>query len=374
MSETVISQYDKRKEQSWQERTNSETFSLKLVNNLMKRVLISESMNKFPPLLFPSIIVVDLCGGKAGDLRKWIHSRRKIQYYLIDASQTEVERAERRFKEMTAEEQSFFEVAKFICADGFSSVAIANAAPELANKTNIISCQFAVHYAYESEPRSNTFWSTINWLSQPGTVLAMSHPIRQRVIEWCRAFSKKRKSINLENNLCSIHFVDPKLEQIIADSESLEQAMELTPKFGTCYRFSLHDALQQVPEFLLPPTKQLHQQAISIANMHCNLQISVDQKKSFACENSNDAMREIQDVRISTQEYQVACLYQYCLYCAKSPSPMPLPQIVQDTMPVLVVVNEPQPVQQEEISVLPVQVKITEKVTPQPRRSSRIKK
>lgn len=314
MSSAVISKYDQRREETYDERTTSKTFNLKILNNLLKRILIAESLVHLPAALYPSLVIVDMCGGKAGDLRKWIHTKRKLRYFIIDASPVELQRAERRFNELTNEEKECFESINFICGDAFSIASLENTIiKDIAKSADVISCQFAVHYAYETEIKSLQFWSVVDWLSHEGTVLALSHPMRQRIVEWCRAFSRKRKSINEdENSVCEISFVDPQLESLIAQSESIDSALLSVPQFGTCYRFSLDDALYQVPEFLLPCTRIVHQQAKQLANMKCESNFSVDNLKSL--HSAEQTVAEVKNQKISQQEYIVACLYQYSLY------------------------------------------------------------
>lgn len=331
VSAAAASHYDHRAEQTREQRRGNAVFQLKLLNNLLKRALLCKAMMCFPSSQQRLVTVVDLCGGKAGDIQKWAHycldSGQRLRYALLDASAVEVERAQRRFANLAPAERNCFETAHFICVDAFDLGAVKNTAvlaQQFAAQCNVLSCQFALHYAYESEAKANGFWQVVDWLSSQSParcVLAVSHPSRQRVIEWCRAHRLAR-TVNgsssagaLDNDICAICFADPRLEALLCES-TLDKALQSAPQYGACYRFTLRDALLQVPEFLLPSNLVLHAQAAN-AQYCCVFQTTADeflQSCATETEPAATALRDAAQVVVSNDEYQVACLYEYCLY------------------------------------------------------------
>lgn len=315
----IAQHYDFRQEQTHEQRKENAVYQLKQLNNLLKRALINETFNKFSNVL--TITVADLCGGKGGDIKKWafycVKNGKKLRYLLADVSQVEVDRAKRRFEELDTQEKACFEMAEFVCVDVCNFDAGSQLMSAFASQCQIVSCQFAIHYAYETEAKSIAFWKVVNFLSADDCFFIVSHPSRQRVIEWCRAHQQcTNLTARLDNDVCGICFADPRLEHLLRNS-TLKEALSQAPQFGACYRFTLRDALSQVPEFLMPSNKVLHKQTLDIADYKCLIQTTVDKILTngvLISTEAQEAVEEAKKLQISTAQYEVACLYQYCIY------------------------------------------------------------
>lgn len=367
---TVAQHYDFREEEDRDQRRENAVYQLKQFNNLLKRAFINEAQSYFATA--PVVNVCDLCGGKGGDLKKWlfncINTNQKINYVLLDASRGEVERALKRYNELTTQEKSCFVNAQFICLDVFDYDA-AIACQQLVNcKFDIISCQFALHYAYESEKKSIGFWKVVDWLSKPNSYLLLSHPCRQRVIEWSRAHPCCiHPNERLDNDVCGICFTDPRLEHLFRNSTLLE-ATQQAPQFGACYRFTLKDSLFQVPEFLMPRTIVLHKQALEYARYTCRINSCAEtllHSDCFTTNSAKQAVNEAKKITISAAEYEVACLYQYSVYYRSKSLPSTLAVVENKDTFVTTVTNNVEKITEE---------KIQTENTLQPRRSARVPK
>ncbi|KAI9104674.1 guanine-N(7)-methyltransferase [Phlyctochytrium arcticum] len=216
----VAAHYNARPQVSRSVRQSSPILHLKNFNNWVKSLLI----HKFSREPFsPPHTVLDLCCGKGGDLLKW--SKAGIQHLVgVDIAAVSVEQAKGRYTQGRGHAFS----AEFIAADCFGE----DWTSHLPTKHfDLVSCQFALHYAFESESRTRAALSGIASLLSPGGVFFGTVPNAQ----WLISRLHHAPGLDFGNNLLKIRF----------------EQKSTWPVFGHKYWFELVDAIDDCPEYLL---------------------------------------------------------------------------------------------------------------------------
>lgn len=138
----VQQHYNDRANETHKERQKSAIYHLRQFNNWLKFVLIDLHTK-------PGCSVLDFCCGKGGDLHKW-HSVGCTSYVGCDIADRSVTVAVDRYNEMLAKSGMSFR-PKLLVGDLFS-VRLSKYLPADCS-FNVVSCQFSMHYAFESEKR-----------------------------------------------------------------------------------------------------------------------------------------------------------------------------------------------------------------------------
>ncbi len=213
-SHTVTNHYNQRPNASRDVRAQSAIRQLRGFNNWVKSVLIRQvTQGK------QALAVLDLCGGKGGDLGKW--DRANIEKYtLVDVAATSVKHARERYAAQRYRFQAIFAVA-----DAF--------APKLPvnGLFDVVSCQFALHYSFETQARAEQLFKTVARLLKPGGAFIGTIP------DW-RVLTAKRKQHGerFGNSVYTIAF---------------DKATGTSP-YGQRYTFTLQDAIDACPEYTVP--------------------------------------------------------------------------------------------------------------------------
>ncbi len=159
--------YDAKPKQTKRERNESPLLALRLYNNYIKSALICNSI---------SHTVLDLCGGAGGDLLKFDAIPGGVSHVdLIDFSPSSVQEAQRRY---TSAQLRYS--AAFHCVDAFDVVAVQNALGNgAAHSYDLVNCQFAMHYAFESDASVQAFFHNVWWALRSGGKLVATFPNAQ---------------------------------------------------------------------------------------------------------------------------------------------------------------------------------------------------
>ena len=135
-------------------RKASRIIFLRSFNNWVKASMI----NKYCHKLGPQLSVLELCCGKGGDLDKYFMNRIKL-FVGADISGELLENAKTRLEKINNEKYSNnFQTKCIFIKEDLSSPQ--NKFLEKFDKNyyfDLVSCQFALHYHFESEQRLNTF-------------------------------------------------------------------------------------------------------------------------------------------------------------------------------------------------------------------------
>lgn len=131
----IINHYDNKDAKEKVDRSKSELYKFKNFCNFAKNILITKYVRA-------NDRVLDLCAGKGADIDKLL--KRKIkEYTAIDISPKSIQEAQRRFKR----DYPNFKNAYFLVLDAFGNSFLEG------EKFDLISCQFAFHYAFENNER-----------------------------------------------------------------------------------------------------------------------------------------------------------------------------------------------------------------------------
>ena len=134
----VADHYNAVKQRPVTERKDSKIINLRSFNNWIKSCLINTYVKRGDHVL-------ELACGKGGDLLKWRQAG--ISYLLgADIADISIQNAQSRYND-----RNFNFKADFACIDCFG-VSLSQVTKR--QKFDIVSCQFALHYAFESESRA----------------------------------------------------------------------------------------------------------------------------------------------------------------------------------------------------------------------------
>ncbi|XP_049850337.1 uncharacterized protein LOC126322527 [Schistocerca gregaria] len=224
-SEVVRMHYNSRKNNTRKLRQSSPIIALRSFNNWVKTVLIHIVLEMYSARGKIVQYVLDLAGGKGGDLGKW--NKAFIRHLvLIDVASSSVEHALERYNDMN--EPSFS--AEFVVSD-CGKPGLASYLSKLPFFFDVVSCQFALHYFFESEERTKTFMNHVSSKLSPGGFFFCTFP-DARVIE-----ERMKSGRNRFGN---------EIYEVFFDDENVQ-----FKKFGTKYTFKLKDAVDCIPEYVV---------------------------------------------------------------------------------------------------------------------------
>lgn len=208
-----------------EERQKSQIINLRNINNYIKAVLINLYVNKDDSVL-------DLGCGKGGDLLKYKHRRIKFLYGIDIADESINE-----YKNRLNKSKNPFET-KLEVLDMCNHEIITD------RKFEVISLQFSIHYAFESEKTFTTLLNSIKRAATKGTAVIITTIDQSRILShyndklvtnkpcgYC-----KKKEMCVGNSLFHIELENIKANKV----------------FGDAYTFFLKDAVNKCEEFLVP--------------------------------------------------------------------------------------------------------------------------
>eukprot|EP00123_Amoebidium_parasiticum_P009788 comp19706_c0_seq1/m.23448 comp19706_c0_seq1/g.23448 ORF comp19706_c0_seq1/g.23448 comp19706_c0_seq1/m.23448 type:complete len:315 (-) comp19706_c0_seq1:11-955(-) len=213
----VEAHYNSRPDKGLEARQQSVILQLRSFNNWVKSLLINQYVR-------PGDTVLDLCCGKGGDLLKY--SKRRVGRLVgVDLADVSIQQARQRYAEL----RGFRPPADFYTAD-CGTVRLRDMFPE-RYAFDVVSCQFSLHYAFESEQRARRMLQNITDLLKPGGYFIGTTP------DACRLVKKVKSVEGLEfgNDVFKASFVN----------------RDSFPVYGCKYLFTLVDAIDTCPEFLV---------------------------------------------------------------------------------------------------------------------------
>jgi mRNA (guanine-N7-)-methyltransferase len=125
---------------------NKQAKYMRIFHNKIKKILIRQC-SPFVDLIF------DVGVGRGGDIRKWNHCDipRAICY---DVNEHSINEAKDRFNKSLIDKNYTFKVFQ----------EISDFVKYVNEKSYLVSCQFAIHYFFETETKLNDFFKNINYL------------------------------------------------------------------------------------------------------------------------------------------------------------------------------------------------------------------
>ncbi|XP_068621347.1 mRNA cap guanine-N7 methyltransferase [Battus philenor] len=226
----VAAHYNHIEEKGLKERFNSPIFYLRNFNNWVKSVLIQEYIDKIREKNYGKPLkVLDICCGKGGDLGKW--QKAHVEHVVFaDIAEVSVQQCEARYEDLKRRQGRLFS-AEFISVD-CTKATLRDKYKDPSISFDIVSCQFGLHYSFESLGQARRMLTNISECLAPGGYFFGTIPNAYEIV------SRAQKASNnmFENRIYQIKLLfDPKKGY---------------PLFGGKYDFHL-EGVVDCPEFLV---------------------------------------------------------------------------------------------------------------------------
>ncbi|KAJ1965290.1 mRNA cap guanine-N7 methyltransferase [Dispira parvispora] len=217
ITHVVASHYNARPELGVDARKQSNVLQLRKFNNWVKSVLINQYTRGGHHAL-------DLGCGKGGDLIKWNQVRIR-ELVGLDIAKVSIEQARQRYQSL---KRANFQ-ATFHAVDCYQE----SITPYLPSgfMADVVSMQFCMHYAFDCEEHVRTMLQNVSRHLKPGGHFIGTIPNANFLVKRIRSIPDNQ----FGNSIYRVEF-DSK------DPFAL---------FGHCYRFTLRDAVDDCPEYLV---------------------------------------------------------------------------------------------------------------------------
>lgn len=245
----VASHYNNIVQKNIYERQLSDTIGLKNYNNWVKSILIKEyAINQYYTTLQQQfadsthpqrgVVVLDLCCGKGGDIKKYIKNKLPVELYIgVDHAYQSLCDMVQRF----STGHSMLYPALIVHADChrqlISTVLHSNV------YYDIVSVQFALHYSFESKACADIFIRNIAERLVPNGRIILTIPDSNILIYKLRMCTEQN-TVAVKNNVCTVTF----------DSSTYDNTTKLfdgSSPYGIRYNFILKDAIDDCPEYIV---------------------------------------------------------------------------------------------------------------------------
>ncbi|KAI6220138.1 MRNA cap guanine-N7 methyltransferase [Aphelenchoides fujianensis] len=236
-SEHVAQHYNAIPNAGTQARESSKIYHMRNFNNWVKSMVIGDFLERLKQEGCPSARVLDLCCGKGGDLLKWKIGGIK-EIVMTDVADVSLEHARERYHEtrgrMQRDRQKPFDAA-FITADLGADRLVDRFEPA-DRQFDLTSCQFAIHYSFQSEPRAWQFLRNATERLRPGGYFIGTMPDARQILN---LICNKGENNCYENDVCRVDLTD----------KSVDLKTTRPPLFGAQLYFAL-DQVVNCPEYL----------------------------------------------------------------------------------------------------------------------------
>ncbi|XP_054716405.1 mRNA cap guanine-N7 methyltransferase-like isoform X2 [Uloborus diversus] len=230
----VAQHYNQIQERGLEERKQSRIFHMRNFNNWVKSMLIKDFTDKLKGEKNSDFkCVLDIGSGKGGDLLKW--KKGGIDYLVCaDIAGTSVEQCQQRYIDMKSRhkrqrERGHCFDAEFITAD-CTRARLKEMYKKAEVQFDIVSCQFAFHYCFESLPQARKMLQNVSECLKPGGYFIGTLPDAYDIMRRLQEAS----DCTFGNDVYSVTF----------------PSKEVPPLFGAKYDFHL-EGVVDCPEFLV---------------------------------------------------------------------------------------------------------------------------
>lgn len=229
-SNIVAAHYNHLEEKGLKERFNSPIFYLRNFNNWVKSVLIQEYTDKLREKDYGRPLrVLDICCGKGGDISKWQKAR--VDHAIFaDIAEVSIDQCKTRYEDLRLRSGRLFS-AEFIATDCTNNT-LRDKYKDPSIKFDLVSCQFGLHYSFESLGQARRMLSNISECLKPDGYFFGTIPDAYEII----SRSKKSHSVSFGNRIFNI--------KLLFDPD------DGYPLFGGKYDFHL-EGVVDCPEFLV---------------------------------------------------------------------------------------------------------------------------
>eukprot|EP01134_Creolimax_fragrantissima_P007829 CFRG7829T1 len=222
LGRVVAQHYNARPDVGVVAREESPIYALKCFNNWLKATMIQKYVKE-------GFCVLDLCCGKGGDLNKW--SKARIGRLVgADIAEVSIQHCNQRYGDM----RGYKPKAEFHVADCAKTRLrdIYSFQPQF----DAVSCQFSFHYCFENESKAKMMMQNAVECLKPGGVFFGTTTNACALVKQLRAAEGK----SFGNSVYNVNFSQD-------DKESFAE-------YGCKYNFSLVDAIDDCPEYLIHPS------------------------------------------------------------------------------------------------------------------------
>ena len=284
VEEVVRSHYNDKKELGKQWRQNSKIKGLRSFNNWVKSTLIQkfsprEDFDPRRPSMDPNdhLVVLDMGCGKGGDLLKWNSAPQEVGFYLgVDTADVSIAHARNRYDSMISDQRSRGRTrrndrpifrAEFHAMDCWvhplDSIPIARrigfdpnvgpgsrANPRFSSAGfDVVSMMFCMHYAFETEAKCRHMLKNVSGSLRAGGKFIGTIPSSDVISMRVRG-GDPRDTLpedpehgiqEWKNSIYRVPFAKPP-----------PRSGTFRPPFGWEYNFFLEEAVDQVPEYVVP--------------------------------------------------------------------------------------------------------------------------
>jgi len=241
-----MNHYNARPEIGIDQRRVSRIFGLRSFNNWIKSVLITRFAH--PALEASTVVdgnggrgarggglrgkVLELGCGKGGDLNKWSKARIK-EYVALDVAAISVDQAQARWESLSRSTR--FD-ATFATLDCYSEP-LARGIPRsrLTQPFDVVSMQFCMHYAFESEAKVRCMLENVTTYLRRGGIFVGTIPNADQLLMRLDQIPADAPELSFGNSVYSIRF----------------ESREPQPLYGHRYSFFLQEAVEDVPEYVV---------------------------------------------------------------------------------------------------------------------------
>lgn len=221
----VTQHYNERREQGKAGRQQSQIIGLRKFNNWVKSVLINLHTR-------PGVRVLDLCCGKGGDLNKWTKAR-VSEYTACDTAPVSVSQLRDRYNDLQAAPFR----PRLLVGDCFA-VRLADYFPA-DTVFDVVSCQFAMHYAFESEERVRQMLLNVTERLRPGGFFIGTTTDANVLVRKLRAV----EGLTIGNNIFKVDLDERYRDKRFPRGSGAQ--------YGIRYSFTLDENVDDCPEYMV---------------------------------------------------------------------------------------------------------------------------
>ncbi|XP_022902267.2 mRNA cap guanine-N(7) methyltransferase [Onthophagus taurus] len=238
VSKVVAKHYNNLEEKGLDERAMSRIFFMRNFHNWIKSMLINEYLTKIKSTKKHNapIRVHDMCCGKGGDLLKW--RKGNINHLICsDIASVSLDQCKARYDDMKTRNfrdrgpTNLYSI-EYIVAD-CTRVRLREKYKDPSLKLDLVSCQFACHYSFESLSQAECLLKNAGECLQPGGFFIGTIPDANELI--ARLQKSNSNDDSFGNNVYNVYF----------ECNTTKPAL-----FGAKYNFHL-DGCVDCPEFLV---------------------------------------------------------------------------------------------------------------------------
>ncbi|CAH1388700.1 unnamed protein product [Nezara viridula] len=231
-SNVVAEHYNTMQDKGLDFRNTSRILYLRNFNNWIKSMLLGEcieSIQENKPR-GSSINAMDLCCGKGGDLLKW--KLGNVNHLVcVDIAEISIADCKKRYSQNRQRTPNIFS-AEFLVADVTKESLTEKYRNQLSVQLDVVSCQFAFHYCFESLKQAKMMLKNVTDCLKPGGYFIGTMPNAFEIV----ARQKTAKKDNIGNSIFNISFD--------------EGVTNHYPIFGAKYNFHL-EGVVDCPEYLV---------------------------------------------------------------------------------------------------------------------------